>query len=239
MHWPSVLRQELEVFRFWLVRHHEPTTFEDMWGLLKVVHLLQTTSAYPVAIRGFKSLELTHWQKLAISSRWPIWHWLKPIIHFLILNHPIDEITAEQALAMGFRTYHIVVQAKAKIMDLRLCAFAVAPSLELGPAAGCIFTAHTGCRNAWHCLWTEDLRSRVLHPDFPLALETRAIMDCIVSIKAPKLNQQCREAYMRNVQQAGHLDYSTQVILPKVFEVVMKHHKAAHLDRADWEQWDH
>ncbi|ESK83117.1 hypothetical protein Moror_6049 [Moniliophthora roreri MCA 2997] len=80
MCWPSVHREELEIFAQWMTHQQFAKTFEGFCSLLKVAHLLQATTAYGVAIDSFKSLVLSPFQKLAVSSKWPIWHWLKPAL---------------------------------------------------------------------------------------------------------------------------------------------------------------
>ncbi|KAK1226935.1 hypothetical protein PQX77_010068 [Marasmius sp. AFHP31] len=102
MFWPSVRADELRVFAAWLIKHDYPTSFEEIWGLLKVAHLLQVPAAYSVALRSCKELKIDRWQKLAISARYPVWHWLPGIINYLILDHSLDNIRTEHALAMGF-----------------------------------------------------------------------------------------------------------------------------------------
>ncbi|KAL0061187.1 hypothetical protein AAF712_012007 [Marasmius tenuissimus] len=239
--WPSVRGCELEVFVGWLIEHADPTSFESGWGLLKVAHLLQTTAAYPAAIRSFKSLELTRWQKLAISAKWPIWHWLPSLITHFILDVPLTSIGFDGVLVMGSYTYYAIAKAKCSVMELRLRIASVVPALETPPSTTCSYPAHSDCRKYWYKLWMEDVGKRLLHPDNPLEFSSSAILLAVGKIekeKYPQLNLNCRNAYMAKAVESGALDAPEKVVAASAKEAIMRHHQSSHMDLEDWERWD-
>ncbi|KAK7024647.1 hypothetical protein VNI00_016151 [Paramarasmius palmivorus] len=240
MHWPSIRSAELQIFLGWLIMHKEPTTFEGFWALLKVAHLLQVTTAYPICIKGFKALKLDPFQQLSISYKWPIWHWARGDLRYIIIHIPLHKITLEQALAIGFTTYTIIVRAKATIMDFRLRAVAVAPELDsIGPTHHCTVDQHKACRNSWHKLWTRDVREKLLHPDFPIEFDSHAILEFVGGCHAyGDLNPGCKEAWISAVRQGGKLDIADRVVTSAI-DAIFDSYRRQHMDRLDWEQFDH
>ncbi|KAK1227826.1 hypothetical protein PQX77_009154 [Marasmius sp. AFHP31] len=237
IHWPSIFGHELEVFVKWLIKH--ATSFESGWGLLKVAHLLQTTAAYPAAIRGFKSLQLTQWQKLAISARWPIWHWLPSLITHFILDVPLASINFNSVLVMGTYTYYAIAKTHSSIMELRLRIASMVPALDTPPSTTCSYPAHLNCWKYWYKLRIEDVGRKLLHPDNPLEFNSLAILHAVTEItKYRQLNSNCKDAYMTEAVRSGALDAAEGVVVAGAIAAIMKHHEDTHMDQEDWERWD-
>ncbi|ESK83116.1 hypothetical protein Moror_6048 [Moniliophthora roreri MCA 2997] len=141
---------------------------------------------------------------------------------------------------MGFVTYHVIVHAKATLMKYCLGVAAVAPELEtVGPAPSCTFNQHRACRNAWHKLWTTNVRNQLLHPDDPLGFNSYDILRFIEELQDyPELNVECKYRWIDTLEEKGTLDV-VERIFNAAFDYIMEHHQNLHMDCSDFEEYDH
>ncbi|TEB19303.1 hypothetical protein FA13DRAFT_1647132 [Coprinellus micaceus] len=153
-------------------------------------------------------------QRFKLARTYNIHQWIEPAIRDLV-QWDTTSFTLSDVYDIGIEAFHHIVQAKSKIMRLRVGMAYKPPALVKGP------DCQGACEYAWSREWWNDLGKYILHPQWMAS--GSSIKTQIEISNLPGVCESCRDTTVEGMALKGAFEKDKDILEAAVAEVKKAH----------------